>query len=345
MAFSLHRLHLFLLPFLAIIPITNSNLTKDYYAKTCPQFPTTMERIIVDKQMAAPTTAAGILRLFFHDCVVGGCDASLLIASNAHTTAERDAELNRSLPGDAFDLIVRLKTALELECPNTVSCADILAVAARNLVSMVGGPYYEVVLGRKDSLESRASDVPGHIATPYMPMDKIIAVFASKNLTVQELVTLSGAHTIGFAHCSEFSHRIFNFSSTSQSCDPNIQVPHQFDPTLHPTFAHALQKLCANYTKQMGMSAFNDVMTPGKFDNMYYVNLQNGMGLLASDEALFTDNRTRPYVDLYAKNQTAFFDAFARVMEKVSVYEVKTGKDGEVRRRCDAFNNMKATAN
>lgn len=216
MAFSLHRLHLFLLPFLALIPITNSNLTKDYYAKTCPQFPTTMERIIVDKQMAAPTTAAGILRLFFHDCVVGGCDASLLIASNAHTTAERDAELNRSLPGDAFDLIVRLKTALELECPNTVSCADILAVAARNLVSMVGGPYYEVVLGRKDSLESRASDVPGHIATPYMPMDKIIAVFASKNLTVQELVALSGAHTIGFAHCSEFSHRIFNFSSTSQ---------------------------------------------------------------------------------------------------------------------------------
>ncbi|XP_019170628.1 PREDICTED: peroxidase 6-like [Ipomoea nil] len=332
MAFSLYRLHLFLLPFLALIYTTESNLSKDYYEKTCPQFSDTMEKIIVEKQMAAPTTAAGILRVFFHDCVVGGCDATILIASNAQGSTERDAEINQSLPGDAFDLVVRLKTALELACPDTVSCADILAVATRNLITMVGGPHYEVLLGRKDGLVSRASDVEGHIATPYMPVDKLIAIFASKNLTVQELVTLSGAHTIGFSHCSEFSKRIFNFNSTSQ-----------IDPTLNPNFAQALRKLCANYTKETGMSAFNDVMTPGKFDNMYYINLQNGMGLLASDQALISDARTKPYVDLYAKNQTAFFDAFARAIEKVSLYQVKTGKDGEIRKRCDAFNNAKPT--
>ncbi|CAN1330805.1 Peroxidase 31 [Linum perenne] len=55
-----------------------------------------------------------------------------------------------NLPGDAFDLVVRAKIALELACPNTVSCSDILAVATRDLVTMVGGPFYNVQLGRLD---------------------------------------------------------------------------------------------------------------------------------------------------------------------------------------------------
>ncbi|KAJ4842548.1 hypothetical protein Tsubulata_045852 [Turnera subulata] len=41
-------------------------------------------------------------------------------------------------------------TALELSFPGTVSCADILAAATSDLVTMVGGPYYGVLLGRKD---------------------------------------------------------------------------------------------------------------------------------------------------------------------------------------------------
>ncbi|RAL37678.1 hypothetical protein DM860_000372 [Cuscuta australis] len=326
------RRRLIVLPlmfFITLLPHAQSNLSPDYYNKTCPQFTEIAQRIIVDKQLSTPTTAAGLLRVFFHDCMVGGCDASLLISSNSFNTAERDSDLNRALPGDAFDVVVRLKIALELECPNTVSCSDILAVAARDLITMVGGPYYDVRFGRKDSLVSRASDVKGHIATPNMTVDEIVSTFASKGLDLRDLVTLSGAHTIGFAHCSEFANRIYNFSETAP-----------VDPTLHPTYAEALQKLCANYTIEQGMSAFNDVMTPGKFDNMYYKNLKNGMGLLASDQALVSDPRTKPYVDLYAENQTAFFDAFARVIEKVSVYGVKTEKDGEVRKRCDAFNSL-----
>ncbi|URE37449.1 peroxidase 65 [Musa troglodytarum] len=81
-------------------------------------------------------------------------------------------------------------------------------------------------------------------------------------------------------------------------------------------------------------------MTPGKFDNMYYQNLLRGLGLLASDQALALDPRTKPFVHLYAANQTAFFNDFSRAMEKVSVLGVKAGRKGEVRRRCDVFNNL-----
>ncbi|KAK6931118.1 hem peroxidase [Dillenia turbinata] len=286
--------------------------------------------VVTAKQTVSPTTAAGTLRLFFHDCFLHGCDASILISSNAFNTAERDSDINISLPGDAFDLIVRAKTSLELACPGIVSCADILAVATRNLVTMVGGPHYEVQLGRKDGFISNVSQVEGNYPRPTMSMSEIISIFASKGFSVQEMVALAGAHTIGFSHCKEFSNRLFNYSKTSES-----------DPSYDPKYAEALRKLCANYIKNPDTSAFNDVVTPSKFDNMYYINLQRGMGLLASDHALAIDSRTKQYVNLYAKDQNAFFEAFAQAMKRLSVYKVKTGKKGEVRRRCDAFNHFR----
>ncbi|KAA8529521.1 hypothetical protein F0562_033680 [Nyssa sinensis] len=296
---------LLLFPSLTLLSPAESKLTLDYYNKTCPQFYEIMQQSITTKQLAAPTTAAATLRLFFHDCMVEGCDASLLISSNSFNTAEKDADINLSLPGDAFDLVTRAKTALELQCPGIVSCADILAIAARDLVTMVGGPYYNVRLGRKDGLVSIASEVEGNVARANMSMNQIISLFASKGFTVEELVALAGAHTIGFSHCSQFINRIFSFSKTSE-----------YDPSYNPKFAEGLRKLCANYKQDPAMSAFNDPITPNKFDNMYYLNLQRGLGLLASDQALASDPRAKPYVDMYAENQSAFFKAFVHAMEK-----------------------------
>ncbi|KAG4987671.1 hypothetical protein AAZX31_11G040800 [Glycine max] len=68
-------------------------------------------------------------------------------------TSEKLAGLNlNSLRG--FEVIDKIKFLLEEECPITVSCADILAMAARDAVELRGGPRWEVLLGRKDSLES-----------------------------------------------------------------------------------------------------------------------------------------------------------------------------------------------
>lgn len=195
---------------------------------------------------------------------------------------------------------------------------------------MVGGPYYKVLLGRKDGLESKAERVEGNIPRPTMSINQIIKMFMSKGFTTQEMVALTGSHTIGFTHCKEFADRIFHYNKTLPT-----------DPEMYPKFAEALKKTCANYTKDNSMSAFNDVMTPGKFDNMYFQNLQRGLGLLASDHALVKHRKTKPIVDLYASNQTAFFEEFSQAMEKLSVYGVKTDLKGEVRRKCDAFNTLK----
>ncbi|KAM6549910.1 hypothetical protein CsatB_021586 [Cannabis sativa] len=306
----------------------STKLYPNYYRRTCPRFEQIIQDTVTNKQISSPSTAAASLRLFFHDCLLNGCDASILISSTPFNTAERDADINLSLPGDAFDVVVRAKTALELACPNTVSCADILAVATRDLVTMLGGPHYNVLLGRRDGRVSRASDVDGHLPRTTDSMSRIIQLFESRGFSVQEMVALSGAHTIGFSHCKEFSSGIYNYSKTAST-----------DPQYNPRFASGLQKACADYKKNPTLSVFNDIMTPNKFDNMYYQNIQKGLGLLKTDHGLHSDPRTRPFVDLYGKNQERFFQDFVRAMEKLSILGVKTGsKDGDIRRRCDQFN-------
>ncbi|XP_010029732.2 peroxidase 41 [Eucalyptus grandis] len=322
--------HLILLLLFVSISVSEAKLSPNYYQKSCPDFERIVRETITDKQMSTPTTAAGTLRLFVHDCLVEGCDASVLVSSNSFNQAERDHDINLSLPGDAFEVVTRAKTALELSCPKTVSCADILAQATRDLISMVGGPFYTVKLGRKDGLVSKASRVEGNLPRISMSFDENIKIFESRGFTVQEFAALLGGHTIGFSHCKEFSDRIFNYGKTSG-----------YDPALNPKFVAGLRQLCANSTRGGSMAAFNDVMTPGKFDNMYYQNLPRGLGLLAIDHALYASPRTRPFVEMFAKDQAAFFQAFSRAMEKFSVLGAKTGRNGEIRSRCDAFNSLR----
>lgn len=60
----------------------------------------------------------------------------MLIASD-NEDAEKDAPDNKSLAGDGFDTVIKAKTAVEALCPGVVSCADILALAARDSVVLV----------------------------------------------------------------------------------------------------------------------------------------------------------------------------------------------------------------
>ncbi|KAJ0098660.1 hypothetical protein Patl1_20035 [Pistacia atlantica] len=193
--------------FLLLLTIQRSQavLNDHYYDETCPQ----AEKIILDTvrnaSMHDPKVPARILRMFFHDCFIRGCDASLLLDSTPENKAEKDGPPNISVR--SFYVIDDAKVKLEMACPHTVSCADIIAVAARDVVTMSGGPYWNVLKGRKDGRVSKAAETI-NLPAPTFNVSQLIQSFSKRRLGVKDLVALSGGHTLGFSHCSSFEARL-----------------------------------------------------------------------------------------------------------------------------------------
>ncbi|RLM84495.1 peroxidase 1-like [Panicum miliaceum] len=158
-----------------------------YYNKTC----SAAEEIVRNETAAAvresPDLAAALLRLHYHDCFVQGCDASVLLDSTPTNTAEKDAMPNGSLRG--FDLVARVKDRLERACPATVSCADILALMARDAVALSKGPSWPVALGRRDGRTSSAGSC-GELPPLHGDVNLLVQAFAAKGLDVKDLVAL-----------------------------------------------------------------------------------------------------------------------------------------------------------
>ena len=65
-----------------------------------------------------------------------GCDASILLDSSGSIVSEKMSNPNRN-SARGFDVLDDIKSALEKECPHTVSCADMLALVARDSTVLV----------------------------------------------------------------------------------------------------------------------------------------------------------------------------------------------------------------
>lgn len=260
-----------------------------------------------------------------------GCDASILLDSTpSGEPVEKDSPANgKSLRG--LELIDEIKTQLEKECPETVSCADIMAFAAREAVFLSGLPYHPVRAGRRDSRSSRAADVFGNLPIPMMSIKELIKLFASKGLSVEDLVVLSGAHSIGKVHCILFDYRL-NLSSN----DP-------INPSMEPSYAAYMKKQCEppnlkTYEEREKIVVEFDPLSSFRLDNVYYRDLLRGRGLLQSDQALASDPQTSELVNHFAFNPITWTWKFVNAMIRLGDVNVLTGNEGQIRKSCRATN-------
>ncbi|KAF2321403.1 hypothetical protein GH714_040993 [Hevea brasiliensis] len=247
-------------------------LSLDHYASTCPTVFDVIRKEMECEVLSDPRNAALVVRLHFHDCFVQGCDGSVLLDDTITLQGEKKASPNvNSLKG--FRIIDKIKNKVESECPGIVSCADILTIAARDAVILVGGPYWDVPVGRKDSKTASYELASANIPTADEGLLSIISKFLYQGLSVTDVVALSGAHTIGMARCANFRARIYGDFETTSDRSP-----------LSETYLSNLKSICpAAVGGDNNVSAMDNI-TPNLFDNSYYQILLKGEGLLNSDQ-------------------------------------------------------------
>ncbi|KAJ7944232.1 Peroxidase [Quillaja saponaria] len=332
MANSMNFLTL-LVSFLSLAPYcfcgrTNGGyLYPQFYDHSCPKAQEIVKSVVAKAVAREARMAASLLRLSFHDCFVQGCDASLLLDSSGTINSEKRSNPNRN-SARGFEVLDEIKSALEKECPHTVSCADILALAARDSTVLTGGPSWEVPLGRRDSRGASLSGSNNNIPAPNNTFQTILTKFKRQGLDIVDLVALSGSHTIGNSRCTSFRQRLYNQSGNGIA-----------DFTLDQSYASKLRTNCPRSGGDQNLF-FLDFVSPTKFDNNYFKNLLSSKGLLNSDQVLLTKNGvSAQLVKKYAENNELFFEQFAKSMVKMGNISPLTGSRGEIRKNCRKINS------
>jgi peroxidase len=89
-----------------------------------------------------------------------------------------------------LNVIDRIKSVVEASCPGTVSCADIIALAARDAVRLSGGPTIAIPLGRRDSITTNNVLADQFLPSEAISVDLMLNLFAAKGMTLEEAVAM-----------------------------------------------------------------------------------------------------------------------------------------------------------
>lgn len=211
----------------------------------------------------------------------------------------------------------------------TVSCADIIVMAARDAVFLSNGPRYQVETGRRDGKVSCTIDADNDLPPPGSNIVDLKIYFSVKNLGWKDLVVLSGSHTIGRAQCGSFARdRLYNYSGEGRQ-----------DPSLNTAYAPELRKACVAGDPFDKTYVDMDPGSPYTFDLSYYRDVYSNRGLFVSDQALLNDKWTRQYVERMASADSTdeYFRDYAEAMTNMGRIEVLTGDNGEIRKVCGAY--------
>ncbi|KAJ7976984.1 Peroxidase [Quillaja saponaria] len=307
-----------LLPFLFPFNLGTSELELNFYSKSCPRAEHIIKQQVAHLYNTHGNLGVQWIRNLFHDCLVKSCDASILL----------DTAIKGSSGLSNYTYIDTIKAALEEECPLTVSCADILALSAREAVVMLGGQRTAMKTGRRDNKQSSPADVEPLIAPHNDTIPLVLSRFQPHGIGADIVVGLLGGHSISKVHhCINLADRLY----------PTV------DPTLDPEYAKYLKTRCPNpnpkptdvFHHSYARSEHETLMV---LDNTYYKKVLKRKGLLTVDEQLGSDPRTLPYVKKMAADNKYFHQQFSKGILMLSEINPLTGDQGEIRKNCRFVN-------
>ncbi|XWS53508.1 hypothetical protein CRYUN_Cryun10bG0007200 [Craigia yunnanensis] len=305
--------------------VKGCSLSYHFYEKSCPQVEDIVKNGLQAIFLADPTSPAALLRLMFHDCQVQGCDASILVDPGEGSVPMEMAS-TKNFGIRKRELISIVKSMVEAQCPQQVSCADILILTAREAVALTGGPRIKVPLGRRDSPQTPSYELADALLPPATAgVADMLNIFAKKGMTVAESVAILGAHTLGITHCSNIQNRLYSPNNGE------LRV-------MEPDFAAFLRLTCPQGPLTSNLSFVLNDPTSFAFDNEYYVNAMGGRGVLKIDAEMVLDPQTAHFMQHFSINQDDFFQAFSSAFVKLSCSGVLTGKQGVIRNNCNAIN-------
>lgn len=303
----------------AVNTCTGQFLSNNFYANSCPNVAGIVRGVLSANLPQDPTAPAALLRLLFHDCQVQGCDGSILLDSQGGIVSERLAPANLGIR--RLDFIDRIKTALEFACPNTVSCADIIVLSAREAVRIAGGPFIDVSLGRRDGTTASSATAAAELPPAETQFNGFLQVFLNKGMSLEESVAiLGGGHTLGVGHCGSIVNRLYP----------------QRDRNLGIVFYNVLRLRCP--PRYSPTTVVPNDLTFLTFDTQYFAKALAGRGPFRVDGDVAANPQTRPILQLFSSNPNAFFQAFSSAFLKLSLTGLLTGNQGEIRRNCRFVN-------
>ncbi|KAF8061077.1 APX7 [Scenedesmus sp. PABB004] len=206
----------------------------------------------------------------------------------------------------ALDVAIKMIEPIKAKHP-TVSYADLYQMASATAVELAGGPVMPMRYGRRDVTDPKDCAPEGNLpaaAHPFpdgsaKPGDHLRRVFGRMGLSDQDVVALSGAHTLGRARPERSG---FGVAETKYTKD--------------------------GPGKPGGQSWTVNWLV---FDNSYFREVKEkkdaDLLVLPTDAAVFEDEGFRPYAERYLADQAAFFADYSAAHVKLS--ELGVAWDGE----------------
>ncbi|VAI80199.1 unnamed protein product [Triticum turgidum subsp. durum] len=276
-------------------------LVVGYYDKKCRGVENVVQWHVRRALKTNRRAGAALVRLLFHDCFVRGCDASVLLdASPENPHPEKEAPVNIGLA--AFDLLEEIKAAVEDR--------------------------------RLDGHVSSAAEAQAELPDSTFTVQQLIDNFARKDFDVEELVILSGAHSIGVGHCSSFTGRL---TAPPEQINPAYRnlLNHKCHQGANPAVVNnvrdedyeTVSKFMPGFTSRV--RKISDFL-----DNTFYHNNLARIVSFNSDWQLMTHTEARGHVHEYADNATLWDGDFADSLLKLSKLSMPAGSKGGIRKKC-----------